>query len=125
MKKIKTYGEYVKEMATVGRFDKNAKDVKPNGLYTIRIYSEPLGNPTFHLEKINQFEIVLQIKNLKIVETKWVGKEPNKQDFKTIIDWFIKTNDKFNVTNWEFMKTLWNNENPKFEIDYKMPKYKV
>lgn len=41
-----------------------------SGQYSFWVYSEPLKNPSFHLKHKTDFEIVLQIKDLKILEIK-------------------------------------------------------
>lgn len=47
------------------------------GPYSFWVYTEPLKNPSFHMKHKTDFEIVLQIKDLKILEVKH-----NKSKFK-------------------------------------------
>lgn len=52
--------EVLIEMARIGDY----------GQYSFWVYSEPLKNPSFHLKHKTDFEIVLQIKDLKVLEIK-------------------------------------------------------
>ena len=125
MDKIKDYKEFVQEMSTVDRVNKEGMSVEQDGIYNIRIYSESLGNPTFHLEKLKHFEIVMQIKDLKIIETKHEKKQINKQDLKILLKWFDGFNKDVKMNNWDWLKYNWNKENPKYKIDYSKPNYVI
>jgi hypothetical protein len=98
------------EMARVG-------DIGP---YSIWIYHEPLKNPSFHLRYKNDFEIVLQMKNLTILEIKFnnthnsfeKGKLPPKNILKLIKEFLKLSNAKNNdVTNYQAMNIIWNSLN--------------
>ena len=120
---LKKYKEFVQEMSTVDRFDKNAESIRPEGLYTVRTYAEPLGNPSFHFEKTECFEVVMQIKDLKTIEVKWEKKPINKQDLKILLKWFNNIDEEMNITNWDYMRKTWNKENPQYVVNYSKPNY--
>jgi len=96
----------LQEMAKVGNKDG----------YIFRVYKEPFGNPSFHLEYKNDFEIVLQIKDLKILEIKF-----NNSHFKfkknenipgeikkVVLDFLDEINSiDPTKTNGEFLDVLW------------------
>ena len=102
------------EMATVGSIPKN------NTKYTI--YPEPLGNPSFHISTTN-FEVVLQIRDLLILEwkkgkSKVKGRIPS-DDKKQFFKWARSETDGIN--NWMFLLRTWNENNPRYRIGLDTP----
>ena len=87
--------------------------------YLIYIYPEPYGNPSFHVKFKNEWEVVLQIKDFVILETKF-GKYAKgtrlpkwiEKDIKLILNKF-----QGKVTKWEFMLMTWNSNNPNYQVD--------
>jgi hypothetical protein len=102
------------DAATVGTIaSKNTK-------YTI--FPEPLGNPSFHLST-NDFEVVLRIKDLSILEwkrgkLKVKGRIPS-DDVKRFLEW--AKDDSVGINNWKFLIRTWNENNPKYRIDWNIP----
>lgn len=101
------------EAATVARDDIG---------YQFMIYPEPLGNPSFHVKYKNEWEVVLSLKNFKILESKF-GKFhkgtnlPNKIMNK--IYEVLKEKNSLDVLVWHFMRYSWNINNPKYQIEVK------
>jgi len=104
------------EMAKVYRNDTTG--------YEIRIYTEPLGNPSFHVLYKDVWEVVLQIKDLKVLEIKH-GKLFKKGEFlpvnikKDIIN-ILNEYRKGRLTYWDFLLITWNAINEKFPVDESM-----
>lgn len=123
MSKIKDLNEQLElliEMSTVGYLD-----VAKN--YKVIVYTEPLGNPSFHLKYKNQWEIVLKLSDLSILEVK-KGKFEKGQLLPTKISKdlkiFLNSIYKSDVTYWDQLLFLWNANNEKFPISLnrKLPK---
>lgn len=102
-------GELLNEMARVGTF----------GKFEIRIYPEPLGNPSFHLIKRDEYEVVLQIKDYRILE--WKFNKKNIKDIPNSDLWDVKSylgsSHELGITNWQYLIATWNSNNPKFKIE--------
>ena len=100
------------EMAKVYRNDDTG--------YELRIYTEPLGNPSFHVLYKNEWNVVLQIKDFKILEVKRgifeKGKQLPNNIRKDIVN-ILKENRKEKLTYWDFLLLTWNAINEKFLID--------
>lgn len=86
------------------------------------VYTEPLKNPSFHLKHKTDFEIVLQMKDLKILEIKNNDK-PKQYPFKkgdlplaailkTVKEFLALKNPKLpTVTNAQYFDALWDSLN--------------
>jgi hypothetical protein len=85
-----------------------------------RIYSEPLGNPSFHLVS-SEYEIVVEIRDLKILEV--INPGTSKFSFKKgeILSGNLKKAVLSFMTkkHTDRMLYLWNRDNPKFKIELK------
>jgi len=99
------------EMATLGTYDN----------HKVTLYTEPYGNPSFHLNYKNEWEVVLEIEGFEILEVK-KGKFkkgeiiPNKE-MKALLNWFeLTSKDSSKLTNWESLIFSWNTLNPKYKI---------
>ena len=93
--------------------------VATNGLFSIWVYSEPLGNPSFHVKKGNDYEVVLQIKDLNILE--WKKRENTKQrniprEDKIEIYNILVAQSKRGIVNWFRLLDQWDGINYKYEI---------
>lgn len=93
-------------------------------VFLIKVYTEPLGNPSFHLIKPNEFEVVLTLDNLKVLEVKFDKKKRKKMTFKLNSKEEKKLKNIFreiprgDVENiWGQIVNYWNSLNPKFAID--------
>jgi hypothetical protein len=86
------------------------------GNYSFWVYTEPLGNPSFHLKFKKDFEIVLQMKDFKILEVKFnntpmrleKNEHPPQPIIKMIKKFLAAKNEKdpeFN--NERFMTIIW------------------
>jgi len=93
------------EMARIGFLKTKLGDLE------VRIYPEPLGNPSFHLlNKDQKYELVLQIKDLKVIEVK--GKTSFKKNqcmpdsfMKEFVSWLREENEfATSITNWKFLR---------------------
>lgn len=115
--KLKSFKDLfiLKEMATV---------VRHNG-YKITIYPEPQGNPSFHLSYNNEWEVVLQIKDLSILENKVKTSnfKKNQQLPNNIKKELLEMLNTFRgkLTSWEFLLITWNANNPEYEVDLNLP----
>ena len=96
------------EMARIGVF----------GKFEIRIYPEPLGNPSFHLIKQDEYEVVLRIKDFEVLEWKF-----NKRNLKRVsgadmkeVTQYLHQRHELGVTNWQFLVATWNSNNPKYQL---------
>ena len=94
------------EMARVGT----------QGQYSFWVYTEPLKNPSFHLKHKTDFEIVLQMKDLKILEIKnnesrfkfKKGELPPKEILNVVTTFLDSKNAKIpKVTNRDTMGLFW------------------
>ena len=92
-------------------------------VFQIKVYSEPLGNPSFHLIKPNMFEVVLKIKDLKVLEVKFDKLKRKKVTFKLSSKELKKLKtifcikDSIGDTNWKQIIFAWNILNPKYKLD--------
>jgi hypothetical protein len=89
--------------------------------FTFRVYTEPQGNPSFHIEYKNEWEVVLQISDFRILESKYgdfkKGEQlPNK--VKKILKGILSLK-KEDITYWKVLLILWNALNEKYLIDTK------
>ncbi len=95
--------------------------------YKISIYEESLGNPSFHVRYKNEYEVVLQIKDFKILEVKFGNYKKNEflpnKIMKEIKEILLMILDDGKTTNWKFMIITWNKNNSKHKLpfDTKMP----
>ena len=105
---------YAEESARIGT----------EGGLDFRIYSEPLGNPSFHIFG-QDFEIVVTISDLKILEIKKIKKskytftkgEPLSGDvLKTTMALMSRVVPTTQMTRKQNLVILWNDNNPKYEI---------
>ena len=94
------------EMARVGE----------EGSYSFWVYTESLKNPSFHLKHKTDFEIVLQINDLKILEIKhnqskfrFVKGEQPPSVILDLINNFLSKQNKYDAktTNKGFLDALW------------------
>jgi hypothetical protein len=91
------------------------------GQYSFWVYFEPLGNPSFHFCHKTDFEVVLQIKDLRILEVK---KSEGRFSFKKgdalpkslqgVVEGFLSQTSQKNpkLTNREVIALLWDSLNP-------------
>lgn len=113
------------EMSTIGR----SEDPKIGELH-FSVHKEPQGNFSIHIIFKKEYEVVLQLKDLKILEWKWNIKKIKwvpKKHLKEMVK-FLKAPDKQfpEQTNWKVLLMAWNRENPKYEqdVNMKMPDWK-
>jgi hypothetical protein len=87
-----------------------------NGAYSFWVYTEPLKNPSFHLKHKTDFEIVLQMKDLNVLEIKYnqskfkfeKGKLPPSEIFSVIENFLKEKNEKLpHRTNQGAMDDAW------------------
>jgi len=104
----------LEEMARLGKIDN----------IDVRVYTEPLGNPSVHLVT-KKYEIVIELKNLYILEIKKNDKSKYKfkkneelpSDIKkSVMSLLLSKHKGINLTMREYLLTLWNDNNPGFEI---------
>ncbi len=98
--------------------------VRKENNYDIRIYTENLGNPSFHVLYKDEWEVVLQIKDWNVLEVKnspfEKGKQlPNKIK-KTIKNILLMWDEEFNMISWKVLLIEWNRNNEKYQIDKNM-----
>lgn len=102
------------EMARVGT----------TGQYSFWVYTEPLKNPSFHLKHKTDFEIVLQMKDLIILEIKHNDSKfeftknelPPKEILRIVTSFLDGKNAKIaQVTNWDAIGLLWDALNGRSE----------
>jgi hypothetical protein len=109
---------FLQEMSTIGVYDN----------HKITVYEEPFANPSFHVRYKDEWEVILQIKDFEILEKKFgkyeKGTHLPKKEIKELVN-YLQQNNKFlkNNTNWEYLITTWNTNNPRYEvsIDFKIP----
>jgi len=101
------------EMARIGTYDN----------HLIYIYSESLKNPSFHLKYKDEWEVVLQIKDLSILEAKKGnlkrGQQLSSKEKKALID-FLHS-DKHGISVWKFLLANWNANNEDYEVSMDIP----
>ena len=87
-----------------------------HGQYSFWVYSEPLLNPSFHLKHKTDFEIVLQMKDLKILEIKSnqsrfrfkKGELPPKEILSMVQSFLVADNSKRpELTNADALDFAW------------------
>jgi hypothetical protein len=95
------------EMARIGSIDSKT---------TVHVYNEPLMNPSFHVHRRGEFEVVVQISSMKILEIKFndsrlsfsKGSRLPKQLESELYDFFAKKNVKLpHRTNREAIDDAW------------------
>ncbi len=113
--------EIPQEMARIG----------VEGGLDFRLYTEPLGNPSFHILGTD-FEIVATIADLKILEIKRIEKSKYKFQkgeklsgdlLKTTLSLMSKKVPNTEITRKQYLVILWNDNNPGHEIDSGYPKW--
>lgn len=102
-----------------------------NQIVDMRVYPEPQKNPSFHLIWGQNYEVVLEIRTLKILE--WKKKPKNYKGnylpysfLKAIINFLRKPHKELKtITNWEFLCLTWKENNPtlKKQLELEMPDY--
>lgn len=101
------------EMSKIGSYDN----------HLIYIYPESLGNPSFHLKYKDEWEVILQIKDLSILEVKKgdfkKGDQLLNKERKALID-YLNTSIG-NMTKWEYLLHTWNSNNEQYEIPTDTP----
>ena len=91
--------------------------------YEIRIYTEPQGNPSFHLLYNKEWEIIIQIKDFKIIEVNYGDFKKGimlPSNIKKDIVSILKQNKKSKLTYWDFLLLTWNAINEKYPVDEEM-----
>jgi hypothetical protein len=100
------------EAATVAREDN----------YQFMIFPEPLGNPSFHVQYKDEWEVVLEIMTFKILEVKYgkfkKGTILPKKIMKDILK-ILNSKDDLNILVWYYMRQTWNLNNPNYKIQVK------
>lgn len=98
------------EEITVGRVEDK---------YIIKVYEEPLGNPSFHVKsKTGDIECVYQIRDFNLLEKK-TKKEFSNKELKEIKEWLrepSKIEKLKENSNWDVIIISWNLLNEKFRI---------
>jgi hypothetical protein len=93
------------------------------GGYEVRVYGEPLGNPSFHLIYGDEWEVVLRIKDFEILEVKYgslaKGCQLNNK-VKKDIKRFLLSDRSTDITYWKFLLMTWNAINFNYPIDESM-----
>lgn len=116
--RLDQFGIPLEEMARLGTEDG----------YDFRVYTEPLGNPSFHILGAD-FEIVVTIRDLKILEVKKPSKSKHKFKkgeplagalLKSTLSLMSKKVPHTEMTRKQFLIVTWNENNPQYVID---PKY--
>jgi len=100
---MKTFGNYLYEMAIIGRTSLNSK----GAIYEIRVYHEPLSNPSFHVIAPKNEEFVLQWKDLEILE--WKKGKPRiiiKKEFNMLKNFFLSNHPNLNIPYWKYFQDL-------------------
>jgi len=72
--------------------------------------------PHFHVEKKDEYEARVSIKDIEIIDYKWqrAGKEMSSTELKILKKWLDELSKKNNkVTNLEIIKIIWDALNPK------------
>lgn len=100
------------EMARIGTIDS----------LDVRVYPEPLGNPSIHLFH-KDFHIVVELKTANILEKKVSKKskylfEKNKllpKEFRQLVKELLNK-DNHGISNLKFLVITWNTNNPKYSI---------
>jgi hypothetical protein len=89
--------------------------------YIISVYTEPLGNPSFHIKnKTGELECVYQIKDFRLLEKK-TKDEFTSKELKLFSNFFKEENKHYSgFTNWQVLLRQWNIINPKYEISTKV-----
>jgi hypothetical protein len=102
------WGVLVEELTVGNLGEKNMR---------VSVFTESLKNPSFHF-KSNDFEIVFQIKDFKILEIKFGDvQDIEGKNFKKLLSWFKQPSNKPKMTNWQKMLNNWNTVNPESEVD--------
>lgn len=103
------------EMARIGVMDN----------YDFRIYSEPLGQPSIHVVS-NDFEIVLYLKDLRVLEVKFnqkkskykfVKNELPQKDIIVAIKKLMKKDTSIGNSRVDYLLDSWNENNEKYQIN--------
>ncbi len=78
----------------------------------IEVYTDH-NPPHFHVTKIDNFEVRLSIKNIKVLSYKWQksGKEISSKELDAIKIWYHSK--KKNIPNEQKVKMFWDGLNPK------------
>lgn len=89
--------------------------------YRFMIFPEPLGNPSFHLRYKDDWEVVLQIKDFMILENKFGFFKKNTFLPNSVIKQIksILNEEEDEMTKWELLLQLWNNNNPSHKVNVK------
>jgi hypothetical protein len=87
--------------------------------FILAVFGENLGNPSFHLRYKDEWEVVLQIKDFKILEVKHGPFKkgeylPNK--IQKILVGILKSKGDLG-THWKFLLATWNANNPKYKVN--------
>jgi hypothetical protein len=108
LKSLNEFLEPLNEMATIGTYDN----------HKVTIYNEPLGNPSFHLTYKNDWEVVLQIKDFKILEVKQgsfvKGDYLPRKELNSLKQFLMRKSGKQNI--WYNLLIGWNILNDKYQI---------
>lgn len=92
------------------------------GQYSFWVYNEPLGNPSFHVRHKTDFEVVLQLKDLKVLEVKYnqsryvfKKKQHPPKEVMGVVSKFLGQQNVTSpkLTNREALDLLWDALNPK------------
>ena len=101
------------EMARIGEYDN----------HLVYLYPEPQKNPSFHIQYKKEWEVVLQIKDLAVLEQKTSpfpkGAQLPSAERKALLAFFHSPYGK--ITTWEFILMTWGTNNPKRPVDLNLP----
>jgi hypothetical protein len=105
------------EMARIGNYSFK------NNQFEVWIYHEHLKNPSFHFKnKTLNYEVVLQLKDLKPLEWKTDRIKIPIQHLRYLVEWFKQPSAKNpKITNWERLAYSWDDNN----IDDELPTHNM
>ena len=91
--------------------------ITSEGALSVWVYTEPLGNPSFHLRRKGEYEVSLQIKDFNILQWKANSKnlkEVPSADKKKMIS--MLNQEEEGVSYWKQLLIAWNVLNYKYKI---------
>jgi hypothetical protein len=116
IKKIKRHG--INEMSLIGYIDKDQGSYKQK----VYVHDEPdYKEPHFHVQFSNKEEYVISIINFRII--KGPTKTLNNKTLKYLVNWLKQKHSSLNISNWEFIHIMWNEEryDNKLTKNYELP----
>lgn len=103
-----------------------AAHVYRSPFFIIKVHTNPLGKPSFHLIKPDEFEVVLAFDDLSVLEVKYDKKKRKKLTFSLTskelmeLEIIFKEVQKGDLENvWAQAVNIWNGLNPKNLVNKK------